>query len=38
MTAGPPPRNGRQVALILGTMAVFFVLLVLLASWAAERG
>jgi hypothetical protein len=31
-------RGSRQLLVILGTMAVFFVVLVVLAQWAADRG
>jgi hypothetical protein len=31
-------KGSRQLLMILGTMAVFFVLLVLLAQWAVDRG
>ncbi len=33
-----PPRNARQVMLVLGTMVVFFVGLVIVANWAAGHG
>jgi hypothetical protein len=33
-----PVRSGRQVAMVLGTMVVFFFFLVLLAMWGAKNG
>jgi hypothetical protein len=30
--------SGRQVVLVLGSMAVFFVVLTLLAIWGAKNG
>ena len=45
--SGPPmpprlapsnPRSGRQLALIMMSMVVFFAVLVALAMWAADKG
>lgn len=33
-----PTRSGRQVAMVVGTMAIFFVCLSLLAMWGAKNG
>jgi hypothetical protein len=32
------PRNGRQLAVIMGTISLFFVVLVALSIWAASKG
>jgi hypothetical protein len=34
----PPERSGRQLLMVFGTMAVFFVALVVLACWGAKNG
>lgn len=32
------PKSGRQLAVIMGSMTVFFVVMVVLATWAANKG
>ena len=32
------PKSGRQLAVIMGTITVFLVLLVILSMWAASKG
>lgn len=33
-----PARSGRQVVVVLGTMVIFFFILVMIATWAANNG
>lgn len=36
--AATNPKSGRQLAMVMGSMALFFVLLVFVAMWAADKG